>query len=170
MINNIAVITIIVIITWRRPCSRSGVWWLLLLWFWVATIDTEIVLLLLLVGFLDGCWPPMVLTFWVSLFCVVFSMGFDPYWSWHFGFFVCCVVFSMVVHCPVVSTLGLLWCYGFTNGCWYTSGQCHLKCACWKCCFATAKQHTNLKTCIWPRQNVCFQNCSFRTVKHHDLL
>ena len=34
-------------------------------------------------------------------------------------------------------------------------------CACWKCCFAIAKQRINLKTCIWPRRNACFEKLCF---------
>ena len=32
---------------------------------------------------------------------------------------------------------------------WFASSQCHLECACWKCCFAIAKQRVSLNTYIY---------------------
>ena len=77
------------------------------------------------------------------LFLLVFSMVPAIHWFWDLGF------------------LGFI--YGFR----LPIDPFWLICACWKCCFAIAKQHINLKTCIWPRRNACFETWCFPSIKQH---
>ena len=89
-------------------------------------------------------WLPIGSEILVFLFCLVFSMVLATHWFWNLCFL------------------------GFIYGCWLPIDPFWLTCACWKCCFAIAKQHINLKTCIWPRRNACFEKWCFPTIKQHN--
>ena len=126
-------------------------------WSWTRIIDTEILVclvcfifsmvlathwfwnlgFLVVFGFLYGFGYPLVLRSWFSWFVVVFSMALATHWFWNLGFL------------------------GFIYGFWLPIDPFWLTCACWKYCFAIAKQRITLKTCIWPRRNVCFEKWCF---------
>ena len=105
--------------------------------------------------------------FWNLGFLVffVFSMVLATHWFWNLGFLVCLFVVSMALATHCFWNLGFL---GFIYGFWLPIGSFWLTCACWKCCFAIAKQRLNLKTCIWPRRNACFEKLCFPTIKQHN--
>ena len=99
-----------------------------------------------LFGILDGFGYPLVLTSSFSCFFffkMVFSMLLAIHWFWNLG------------------------CLGFIHGFRLPIDSFWLTCACWKCCFAIAKQRINLKTCIWPRRKTCFEKWCFPSIKQH---
>ena len=125
--------------------------------FWFTIIDTDFFwfsrwlwlpigsgILFLFVGFLNGFGYPLVLKSCFFCFLFVFSMVLATNWFWNFGFL------------------------GFIFGFWLPIGPFWLTCACWRCCFAIAKQCINLKTCIWPRRKACFEKWCFPTVTQHS--
>ena len=127
-------------------------------WSWTRIIDTES-----LFGILDGFRYPLVMKSCFFFVFLVFSMVLATHWLWKFGF-LSFLVLSMVLAIHWFWNLG---CVGFIHGFWLPSDSFWLTCACWKCCFAIAKQRINLKTCIWPRRNACFEKWCFPSIKQH---
>ena len=118
------------------------------------------------------CWFSLLL--WLPIdpeivFCLmflVFSMALATHWSWNVGF-LCCLGFLYVFGYPLIleSWFLVFVLMIFSKVCWLPIDPFCLTCACWKCCFAIAKQRINLKTCTWPRTNICFQKWCFPTIR-----
>ena len=89
-------------------------------------------------------------------------MVLATHWFWNLVF--CFLILSMVLAIHWFWNLG---CLGFIHGFWLPIDSFWLTCACWKCCFAIAKQRINLKTCIWLRRYACFEKWCFPSIKQH---
>ena len=92
-------------------------------------------------------------------------MVLATHWSWNLVFV--CFLYGFGYPLVLKSWFSCLFC-GFLYCCWLPIVPFCSTCACWKCCFAITKQRINLKTCIWPRRNSCFQKWCPPTIKQHN--